>query len=100
MKKLLALALFSLLCLSSYGQTGRVYSVNTVSNMFYTNSVMWTNILNGASSNQTYLSSNMFWRFTNQFTLTTNFAVIVPNSQTNWLKITNSILTGITNQAP
>jgi hypothetical protein len=103
MKKLIAL----LVCLAAFAvqaQTGRVYSVTTISNMFYTNQIAWSNNIyvaqTAAISNSTFSLSNMFWQYTNNLTLTTNLPLLAPGSNVLWLRFTNSVLIDVTNAAP
>ena len=103
MKKLIVI-LGCLIALNVQAQTSLVYSVTTISNMFYTNQIAWSNniyvVQTAAISNSTASVSNLFWQYTNSLTLTTNLAVLTPGSNTVWLMITNSVVTGVTNAAP
>lgn len=89
------------------GLTNSVYSKTNVDYMFYTNRVAMTNYVI-SQSNNTFLasSSNSSWFTSNlQYLVlsnkvTTNFMVLVPGSNVNWMRITNGIVQGITNAAP
>ena len=86
------------------GFTNTVVTLSQLTTILSTNTLYVSNLTWSAAT--TCSSSNTFWAVSNLQYLTfsnkvtTNFAVIVPNSQTNWMRITNGIVTGITNTAP
>ena len=89
------------------GLTNSVYSKTNIDYMFYTNRVNFTNYVVGQSNNTFSASaSNTSWTISNlQYLVlsnkvTTNFAVLTPGSNVNWMRITNGIVQGITNAAP
>ena len=99
-KKLLFVIFLALALKAKAGNTNYVYSQLTISNMFYTNRIAMI----AATSNNTYVASNynysltlalsnLNWFVTNG-AITTNIAVIVPNSKTNQLQFTNGFMRG------
>jgi hypothetical protein len=110
MKKFLIFALF---IVSNHiilaAGTNTVWSSLTVSNVIYTNRLFLSNeIYTGFTSNTTWAVSNAdfrlsntVWSLTNSGPLaTTNFPVIIPGSFTNWVRVTNGFVRGVTNAAP
>lgn len=96
MRILICLAvLFTALSAKAAG-TNNTYSQTTIAYMLSTNSVAYSNSTYTAGFNA---SSNMLWTYTNG-AISTNFAVIIPNSQTNWLCITNGLLHRVSTTNP
>lgn len=98
--KLRILTLFVLLAcaiMSRAGNTNVLWSATTTSNYYYTNMIVLSNALYVTQANSV---SNAMYLYTNSLGASTNFAVIVPGSTTNWLRITNGVVKSITNNVP
>lgn len=88
----------------SAGYTNTTYSATNIdymlgTNRAYVSNATWVAATAYSVSNTTYMVSNLqFLTFSNG--ITTNFAVLTPGSNVNWIRITNGLTRGITNAAP
>lgn len=105
MKWIISLLLLIVASGSNAGTTNNTFSQTNIIYMLSTNRLavsneVWTAATAYSVSNTTYSVSNLqFLVFSNSY-ITTNFAVLTPGSNINWMRITNGYVTGITNAAP
>ena len=82
---------------STYSATNIDYMLST--NRTFVSNATWIAATTYSNSNTTFMVSNLqFLTFSNG--LTTNFAVLTPGSNVNWIRITNGLTREITNAAP